>query len=148
MKSLTGYIAFAIVLACSGLLTGCPTSSAFVDVAIVATPDNSVEALVVDFEGMASALPPFSLVIEPEAAAEKVMATEPVEPCPEDENEEAVIELEVVEWFWDFGLCCGSATALGQQVSHTFPAPGCYVVTLVVTLSDGEMITVQEEVCI
>lgn len=144
MKSCTGFPLIALALACGALLVGCPTSRAFVDVSIVATPDDTVDVLAVDFEGMASALPPFELT----TTTEKAMATEPVEPCPEVESDAAVIELEVVEWFWDFGACCGSATALGQQVSHIFSEPGCHTVTLVVTLSDGEMITVQEEVCL
>lgn len=132
-------------LACGGLLFGCPNSRAFVEVSIQASPDGEAEALAVDFEGIATAAAPFEIVPDPSA---KLLATTPEEPCPEDDSEAATIPLEVVEWFWDFGQCCGAATALGQNVTYTYPEPGCYVVTLVVTLSDGEMITTQEELCL
>lgn len=137
-----------ITLACSALLVGCPDSRAFVDVSIQASQTTEAQVLEVDFEGMATAAPPFEIVLESSDVSEKLMGTEPVIPCPEDNSEAATIPVQVVEWFWDFGQCCGTATALGQNVTYTYPEPGCYVVTLVVTLSDGEMITTQEQLCL
>lgn len=47
---------------------------------------------------------------------------------------------EVVDWVWTFG---DGSSASGSDVSHTYDAPGSYLVTLTVTDDDGAVATTQ-----
>ncbi|MUV88763.1 PKD domain-containing protein [Halapricum sp. CBA1109] len=51
----------------------------------------------------------------------------------------------IVSYEWDFG---DGTTATGETVSHTFPSPGQYTVTLTVTDGDGAVETITERVSV
>jgi PKD repeat protein len=110
-------------------LTGCPVLSDPALLAFTATPNTGTPDLTVQFHGVLIPLPPYQLT--------KFRGEGPEEPC------DQCVQIEVVEWVWDFGDCC-SPLGSGPTPIHTYTEPGCYTITVSVTFSDGSVVTRQE----
>ena len=84
-----------------------------------------------DQDGVVDAVQVDNFTPEPDVADVEVVAGEPVVL---DASGSFDVDGEVVDWAWDLG---DGSTAAGEQVTHTFEAPGTYAVALTVTDDQG-----------
>jgi hypothetical protein len=147
MKQKRKTIFLFVCLLCCLIFPGCPFSTNFFAVSFDATPRDGNADLRVNFEGNVVSGLPYVLFPSIANLFSKLLGPGPDNPCPGPDcaGPAPFVPVTVVEWFWDFGECCGTSTAYGQDVSYIYTEPGCYTVTLVVTLSNGELITHQED---
>jgi len=120
-------------------LAGCPLSTGPIRLGFNGSPRIGEPDLTVSFHGWAFANPPYYFAAAKLRDDPNPPGCDQYTPWRPDPR----LPISVLEWIWDFGDCC-SPRATGQDVTHEYTAPGCYTVTLTVTLSNYSVVTVQE----